>query len=78
MPAACCITLRVFPGTVWSLPITGSLNTNGLVIAEVYNPGKSVYFTHALHLKNNIIPGTAARSIDGITFDSHELQGHSW
>jgi len=40
IPAACCITLRVFPVTVWSLPINGSLNTNGLVIAEVYKPGQ--------------------------------------
>ena len=46
MPAACCITLPVFPETVWSLSITGSLNTNGLVIVEVYTePGKSIYLT---------------------------------
>ena len=46
MPAACRIMLRVFPGTVWSLSINGSLNTNGLVIAEVYSePEKLVYFT---------------------------------
>jgi len=45
MLAACCITLRDFPGVVGSLPINGSINANGLVIAEVYKPGKSVYFT---------------------------------
>ena len=43
MPTACCITLRVFQGTAC---INGSLNTNGLVIAEVYRePGTSVNST---------------------------------
>ena len=40
MPGACCIALRDFPGTVRSLPINGSLNAKGLVIAEVYKKGQ--------------------------------------
>jgi len=37
MLATYCIMLRVFPGNVWSLSITSSLNANGLVIAEGYS-----------------------------------------
>jgi len=56
MPAAYCITLRVFLGTMRSLAINDLLNTTGLVIAEVYSePGKSVYFTRCVYFEGVLI-----------------------
>ena len=47
MPVAWSIMLHVFPENVWSLSITSSLNTNGLVIAKVYSElGILVYLTN--------------------------------